>query len=578
MPSPAPRRADKPRASSCPDVAGFTADRFVLPSVAPWHHPAVIPSRRTPTASEEIHALHRALYRKQRQSILLAVRGYPNALRAYEARYRRFVRTYERPAPLAEIVRAALASDIVYVGDYHTLRQAQKAFLRLATECLGSGRRLVLALEFIQGRHQDALDRYLAGRLEEARFLKRIRYLEHQVFDVWSGFRPILELARSKGLDVVGIDSGARGDDALALRDEYAARRITQAALAPDSPLVLVLTGQLHVAPPHLPRCVSRALDDRGSQGKRALIVYQNCEVIYWTLAEAGLDARTEAVKIRDGEYCLVNTSPTVCQQSYLDWVENDGDAQQDGSGPEQTFRQAARLVAAFLGVDVEAQLSDVAVFGCGDLSFLRLLGSHRRFAARELASLKRQVLSRESFYLPRVRLAYLATLSVSHAGEEATHFVRDACAPGSMERPRTVEDAFYARIFEEAVGFFGSKLVNPRRTCAHRKKLVRMLTDPVSRGAAALALLHDQLARDRRFDEARGLARILDARTLNAAAHHLGYRLGDKLYHAVLAGRFDKREVHSLFHEPLETQGEAFSKVMDLERRVRAIRVPLSG
>jgi hypothetical protein len=538
----------------------------------------VSPSRRTPTASEEIHALHRALYRKQRQSILQAVRGYPKALRAYEARYRRFVRTYESPVPLAQVVRSALASDIVYVGDYHTLRQAQKAFLRLATECLAAGRRLVLALEFVQGRHQDVLDRYLAGGHSEAFFLKRIRYLEHQVFDVWSGFRPILALARSRGLDVLAIDRNARSDDALALRDEYAAKRIAQAVAASDSPLVLVLTGQLHVAPPHLPRCVSSALHDRGLQPKRALIVYQNCEAIYWTLAAAGLDARTEAVKIRDGEYCLVNTSPTVCQQSYLDWVENDGDAQQDGSGPEQTFRQAARLVAAFLGVDVDAQLSDVAVFGCGDLSFLRLLRSRRGFAARELASLKRQVLSRESFYVPRARLAYLATLSVSHAGEEATHFVRDACAPGSMERPRTVDDAFYARVFEEALGFFGSKLVNPRRTCAHRKKLVRMLADPLSRGAAAVALLHDQLARERRFEDARELARMLDGRTLNAAAHHLGYRLGDKLYHAVLAGRIGKGEVHALFHESFETQGVAFSKVIGLERRVRAIRVPLSG
>src|SRR5205085_3084116 len=109
-----------------------------------------------------------------------------------------------------------------------------------------------------EGRHQAALDAFLAGRIPTAGFLERIDYRRHHRFDVWPHFAPIFEEASRRKLPVVGIDAAGSLDD----RDRYAARRIARAALAHPGAQVLTLTGQLHVAPPHLPAAVARELGD----------------------------------------------------------------------------------------------------------------------------------------------------------------------------------------------------------------------------------------------------------------------------------------------------------------------------
>src|SRR5690348_7651434 len=101
-------------------------------------------------------SLHLALFRKQKAQIQRAVEGHSAAFRAYEARYRRRTARFEKPISLAEVGREVCAADIVYVGDYHTLARAQQSYLGLVDAALKTGRRAVLALEFVEGRHQAA--------------------------------------------------------------------------------------------------------------------------------------------------------------------------------------------------------------------------------------------------------------------------------------------------------------------------------------------------------------------------------------------------------------------------------------
>ena len=204
--------------------------------------------------------LQLSLFRSQKALIARAVEGGSPAFRAYEARYRRRTSTYQRAISLAQVHASVAEADVVYVGDYHTLRSAQGNYLRLAEEACRTGRRVVLALEFVEGRHQDALDLFMSGKLGERAFLTRIEHPYHGGFDIWPGFAPILAFAREKGLEVVAIDKRASGPKSLERRDAYAASRIAAVARADDRPLVLALVGQFHVAPPHLPAEVQRRL------------------------------------------------------------------------------------------------------------------------------------------------------------------------------------------------------------------------------------------------------------------------------------------------------------------------------
>ncbi|HET9452079.1 MAG TPA: ChaN family lipoprotein, partial [Aggregicoccus sp.] len=164
--------------------------------------------------------LHLALFRRQKAQIAAAVEGQTAAFRAYEARYRRRTADFERPVRASTLPARVRAADIVYVGDYHTLPIAQQTFLALVERARESGRRVVLALECVEGRHQAAVDAFLQGALSEAALLARLGHARSGGgFELWSGSRPLLRYAREQGLQVVGIDRRAQGERSLSLRD-----------------------------------------------------------------------------------------------------------------------------------------------------------------------------------------------------------------------------------------------------------------------------------------------------------------------------------------------------------------------
>ena len=125
-----------------------------------------------------------------------------------------------------------------------------------------------------------------------------------------------------------------------------------------------------------------------------------------------------------------------------------------------------AQLIGKFVGVDVSDFVDGVEIGTPADSDFLERVQERAHFGRRELEQVRKQVLARESYYLPRARMLWLASMSLNHAAEETAHFVRHCAIGDAMDAPRRASDAFYARCMEEALGFFGSRLVNPRRRC----------------------------------------------------------------------------------------------------------------
>ncbi len=522
-------------------------------------------------AHNDILRLHQELYRRQKALIEARVHGYTPAFRAYERRFERGVRRYERTARLDEVVQAALESELVHVGDYHTLGQAQRTYGKLVRRLVERGRRVVLALELIEARHQAELDRFVRGRLSEKAFLERIGYARRHAFDVWPSFRPLLELARELALPVVALER-ARGGT-LEQRDRFFARRLARTVREQPGAVVVSLVGQLHLAREHLPAEVLRALAPRGIS-PRQLVVYQNAEALWFRLEKEGLEHGTEAVLVRPGEYCLLNTSPLIAQQSYLDFVE--GGELVEVTQPEQHFKELARLIAKFLELDLGDALERVEVYTAGDLSFIERLQERARFTKRELALVRRQILARESYYIPRANAAYLASLSMNHAAEEAAHFLRHVVT-GEAEPERGLVDSFYARALEEALAFFGSKLVNPRRKGPHPGELEKQRRSAPrgERQVASLVLAHLALEEGGHTRAIRQLYGATDLDLFNAVTHALGYLLGDKLYYAMIRGELPKEEARRLFQEPFDGDGEAFELYFSLARRFAHVPVP---
>ncbi len=530
--------------------------------------------RSQSSVRRDIVALHREIFRRNQVRISQSVLGYTPAFRRYEREYAQGVKSFDRHASLEELDRTVAESTTVYVGDYHTLAQAQRAFLRLVRR-LPEDRPVILALEYVLGKHQKSLDDFLAGRLSEKSFRKLVDGDEHWEFGGWHNFQELFEIAKRRGYRVVGIDAMGRGPAGATLqaRDLYAARILARERRHQPDALTMVLIGELHIAPAHLPRAVQESLGEAFAE--RPLILYQNCEEIYWQLEEKGLEHETELVRVDDQSYCLLNTPPIVCQQSFLNWLDVD-EGMPELTAPEQNFKEYARLVASFFDLPLGDALDEVELATVVDLSFLARLKRRGDFSAEDMRQIKKQILRSESYYIPRAKMAYLGNLSVNHASEEATHFVRHICS-GSPE-PRGLVDAFYARCLEEAIGFLGSKLVNHKRKCAHLPHFERLLRSKVTpreeRSLAKLVLLHAQMERGQR---PRGLARIYEtsADLFNAVTHVLGYRLGDKLYYALVRGQMTKDEIRALFFDPWDEEGEALTTFLYLTMRTRDVVVP---
>jgi uncharacterized iron-regulated protein len=502
-------------------------------------------------------ALQRALYRHQAAQIAGQVQGASAAFRAYQRRYERATRRHQGPVSEAEVAALVRAADVVYVGDYHTLRAAQQAYLTLVEAALSSDRRVVLALEFVEGRHQTTLDAFLAGRIGERRFLEEIGHPYRGPFDIWPGFAPILALARRRRLEVLAIDRRAKGPQSLQRRDEYAAQRIAKVAGADDRPLVLVLVGQYHVTPAHLPARVAKRL---GKAERRALVVFQNAEGVYWQLAREGAVERTSAVRLPGGALCLINASPVVCQRSFLDYVEAEaGDEPLDEPGAARTFRHLARAIGRFTGVRVGAAADEVLVLTAADADPIGRIAQRARFTRAELRALERHVLARESAWVPRARAAWLASLSLNHAAEEAAHFVRHLAVGDAMDRPRSREAAFWARALEEALGFFGSRLVNPTRRCTQIAEWAWHFQHGKGQAREVAAFTLALVAALR--DDVSIAVRLVPAGALfHPVSHALGYLLGDALARAFAEHRLTRADVKALFLDPFDAPALTFT------------------
>ncbi|MBI5507401.1 MAG: ChaN family lipoprotein [Deltaproteobacteria bacterium] len=541
--------------------------------------PAPPAPRETPDARrsfrQSIVAMHRTIFKQNQARINRSVFGYTPQFQRYEREYAAGISKFERVATLEELDLALDHAQIVYVGDYHTLAQSQRAFLRVLRR-LPEERPVVVALEFAEGRFQDILDAYMAGRIAERAFLRGINYDKHWVFGGWKNFKELLDLARERNYYVLAIDSVGRGPAGVSLqrRDTYAAKRIAQALQTHPAHLVAVLIGELHIAPSHLPAAVDRELKLEGFKVPR-LILYQNCHELYFQLAEQGLEHEIEVLRLSDERYCLMNTPPIVCQQSFLNWLDVDTEPAQL-EAPEANFKEFARLIASFFDLPIERGLKEVEIVTVADLSFLSRLQRRGDFSAADIKSIKKQILSSQSYYIPRAKTVYLGNLSVNHAAEEATHFIRHVVA--DLSEPRLLVDAFYHRCIEEALGFMGSKLINHKRKRASVEALQRearsRTASPAERHVARLVLRHLSMETGKKVH---GISEVYgcDVDAFNAVTHILGYRLGDRLYYGLVSGQIRKAEVHNLFLDPMEEEGAALATYLYLLGRTAKVKVP---
>jgi hypothetical protein len=526
-----------------------------------------------------------------------------NSRRRYIRDFREEFSRFQEISSLDDLTVACYKADIVYIGDYHALPASQEFAARLLKDLASRSTEVILCLEMVCARSQRTLDRYMQGEIDEADFLKAIRYDLDWGYD-WSSFRKLFEVARGHRLAVYGIDCEPRsGFRYIRRRDAHAAAHIAGIAARRPGARIVVVIGESHLAPDHLPRKVSDQLKRRGLE-KRGVIVLQNLEEIYWQLAERGLE-HVDVVSLGPDRFCHFNTSPIAKYEAYRQTIESWGEDNEGDQSVDLTSTAYSMIdtILKFLGIDKYTHcvkregrclefLVDIypdVYSGLDAKDLKRFLRGHR-FTPEEVEEVLSHVSERGSCYLPRVNAILIGQFTMLHAGEEASHFVnlalkREIYDAAPREMPQ--HDLFYNGVIEEALGFFGSKLIDPSRNHFfetefyqyYRKDRETIERETPYRFEDFTAIINFILLHKRfeqsyeQYDDVP--AEILEGiraapKRANILIHELGYFLGQQIYDAYRAGILDRSDISALYRRSFRESGSALRAYLDLAERVR--------
>lgn len=515
----------------------------------------------------------------------------PPALEKYRAQYEKSFQRFEGHSSKAELVAEARRADIVFCGDYHTLLQAQKTSVKILREVVPH-RPVVLALEVVRAKDQRHLDAFMAGELPEEQFLRKIGYEENWGFP-WEHYRIFFDFARAHQLPVVALNykPPPRDPDRLVKRDAFAAQVLARVRRDHPGALVWVVFGDLHVAPGHIPARLDAILAARGEEARR-LIIYQNNKHLYFRLAQEGQLLRVDTVRLRPGEYCVLNTPPWIRLRTYLDHLEtkvfpaydDDEEADEDENpGYEDFIHQLLDEVARLTGV-TGVDLTDFEFCTRHHLGQLE----HEVEVPGPPGTWDRLVETAKVHYFPEARTILLTAFDANHAAEAAGEFLHHTLS-GYQAKARTEDDLFYIRALAKTFGFFASLLMNPKRKTNYFKDhdlfLRRWHRRPLSgrrawqRQVSRLVVQH-QRAMERVMQAGGGRPRLRriyheDQVLVGGVSRALGTIMGDKLFRALIEDRVTDDEVRSWMSRRLERRHEPFELYRELRVRLKAVKKP---
>ena len=225
--------------------------------------------------------------------------------RKYLREFNQAFRRYETLLDSEQIQNAVRRADVVLMGDYHALPAAQRCAASLLEQrALIGDRPVVLGVETIFARDQHILDEWWRREIDEAELRQRIRFDLDWGYD-WAPFYDLLVAARDHAEGLYGLDCMPREDlRKIGARDRHAAAKISEIRDRHPNAVILVLFGESHLAPGHLPRALDEQLP-----GTKVLTVLQNIDALYWRAAGERTD-KIEGVRVNDDVLCVFNATP----------------------------------------------------------------------------------------------------------------------------------------------------------------------------------------------------------------------------------------------------------------------------
>jgi|694.fasta_scaffold107982_2 hypothetical protein len=512
----------------------------------------------------------------------------PPQLKQYYLEYQRDFRKYEKIYHKSRLLTDVAESQIVLCGDYHSLSQAQRTVIRILREILPKLKKekkpIYLALEILKARDNVRVQQYLNSEISEEELLKAIDFSDWGFS--WLNYAPLFRLAKENGIPLVGLTPSQK--TSLKERDEFAARVISHWSKKNPEAIVFCLMGDLHLAEKHLPASLKAELQARNLK-RKTLVIHQNQDWLYWKLVKKKLEHKAEVVKIKDDVFCVLNTPPWIKLQSHLKWIEVQEELWTEEVDHTQEIADVIAGMAKFLGVkkEVIADWNDFEVHGPSDSTFLKILLQNKVYRPHQIRILSKGLREFQSqffhysnsFYLGNLKLNHLASLSAQYVHSKLSGF------KGVFEVPAR---DFYSFIWVEALGFLGSKIVNPKRKChgwVDFKEASLKVNKDSSSTQKAMKLAYQHLCAEERYLKKQdqifeiGLwepgHRSPDEVVLAyKVTKLLGKLLGQGIYDLFVQGQLSHEEIRALFETQFDETSRELYLVWTQKLDHRALRI----
>lgn len=496
-------------------------------------------TRRSVAQLQALAGVEREIRSQDSSSRRKYLRDFSQAFRSYQS-------VLEPPkwkALLAE-------SDLLLIGDYHALPASQRFAARLLEERAHIGDRpVVLALETIFARDQHILDEWWRREIDEDELRHRIRFDLDWGYD-WEPFSELLLTAREHAEGLYGLDCMPREDlRKIGARDRHAAHKLAEIRRRHPKAVLMVLFGESHLAPDHLPRELKPHF-----RNERALTVLQNVDALYWQAAGERRD-NIEAVRVNESVTCVFNSTPLEKYENYRLHLSRWGCGGDGGPDHAPTVYNLIDSLVGFLGINRYSShngtqpkflvdlLPEVYGPSCGGR--LRRLMLRHGMTDLQIYDLLSRVEERGSIYIPQVNAFFVHNFQMMYAAEEAARFLHHACRglPARVEPSSEIDaaDRFYTRTLEHGLGYFGSRMLYPARPGNSSDEEI----------------------------EIRRVPRFSDEKKCETSAQLLGYMLGDALYHAYIEGDIPTGQIRQVFLQHLERPGSAKRIYTELAAKV---------
>ncbi len=525
----------------------------------------------------------------------------PNSRRKYLQAFSQAFRNYKSVLSREQVDAALGRADILLVGDYHALPASQLfAAALLRNLCTNGSRPVILGVETVFSRDQHILDEWMQQEIDEHELRARIRFDLDWGYD-WQPFYELLQTARDCSAKVYGLDCIPREDlRKIAARDRHASDMIVEIRERHPDAVIVVLFGESHLAPEHLPKLLRAQLPTA-----EMLTILQNVDALYWRAAGEQSE-HVEAVQVSDDVICVFNATPLEKYENYrlcLDRWSREGAGNRD-LGP--TIYNLIDGLLRFLDINRYSSHNTTQPRFLVDLmpevycrssdALLRRLLARKGFSDEEKKAMLRKVEDQGSAYLPQINAFYIRELKMMYAAEEVARFLHHACRAlpkrlnGHVLTPLAPADAFYSRVLENALAYVGSRALYPARAPLRESDLYK-LYDETSEDVLAhtgfnvvqLMTTVDFLVLHREYELKTGhysavptpieSGVLSTGKQFDYVTQTLGDLLGTDIYDAYLEGRLTRTAVRHLFLTHLEQPGAARQAYFSIANKVRAMK-----